>query len=198
MLSVPQFASQPSLVYLLPRVRIRERSVRTTPVLLLLLISVLPGWADAGQPRVDFASGLKADRVLVIKSERRLYLVQDNKIVASYRVELGAQPKGHKVFEGDGRTPEGLYILDRKQTASRFHRAIHISYPSAFDIAEASKYGGRPGGLLMIHGQPPNESNTSRANRPRDWTAGCIAVSNADMDEIWEATDEGTPIEIMP
>jgi murein L,D-transpeptidase YafK len=163
-----------------------------------MLIAGLPGWAHAEQPGVGAAPSGKADRVLVIKSERRLYLVRDNKIVAGYSVALGAQPVGHKVFEGDGRTPEGLYVLDRKQTASRFYRAIHISYPSGFDLAEAMKYGGRPGGLLMIHGQPSNESNGHHQYRPRDWTAGCIAVSNADMDEIWRATDEGTPIEIMP
>jgi murein L,D-transpeptidase YafK len=156
------------------------------------------GPAHAAVPGTDFARAWKADRVLVVKSERRLYLVRDYKVIGSYRVALGPQPVGHKVFEGDGRTPEGLYVLDRKQPDSRFYRAIHISYPSALDVAEARKYGGRPGGLVMIHGQPSNGLNGYHDYRPWDWTAGCIALSNAEMDEIWNATDEGTPIEILP
>jgi murein L,D-transpeptidase YafK len=163
---------------------------------LLFLGSLLP--AHATEPSIDFAQARKADRVVVVKSERRLYLVRDNKVIGSYRIALGAQPIGHKVFEGDGRTPEGLYVLDRKYPASRFYRAIHISYPSALDIAESRKYGGRPGGLILIHGQPSNGPNGYHDYRPWDWTAGCIAVSNAEMDEIWNATDEGIPIDILP
>lgn len=168
---------------------------------LLLLSLLLAGShtpAHAAEPGSGFARAWKADRVLVVKSERRLYLIRDNKVFATYRVALGPQPRGHKVFAGDGRTPEGLYVLDHKHPSSRFYRAIHVSYPSARDVAEARKYGGRPGGLVMVHGQPANGRNGHRDYRPWDWTAGCIAVSNAEMDEIWEATDEGTPIEILP
>ena len=162
-----------------------------------LLLLGLPGAAGA-QPGVDLAQSWKADRVLLIKSERRLYLVRENKVLRSYPVALGRSPIGHKVFEGDGRTPEGLYVLDRKNANSRFYRSIHISYPSARDIAEASEYGGRPGGLVMIHGQPPDGTNGYHGYRRWDWTEGCIAVSNAEIDEIWSAIDEGTPIEILP
>lgn len=170
-------------------------------VALLLLPLLIAGWlgpAHAVAPGIDSAPAWKADRVLVVKSERRLYLVRDNKVIGTYRVALGAQPVGHKVFAGDGRTPEGLYVLDHKYPASRFHRAIHISYPSALDVAEARKYGGHPGGLVMVHGQPSNGPNGHGDHRLWDWTAGCIAVGNAEMDEIWNATDEGTPIEILP
>jgi murein L,D-transpeptidase YafK len=163
---------------------------------LLFSGSLLPVYA--AERSIDFAPARKADRVLVVKSERRLYLIRDSKVIGSYRVALGAQPIGHKIFEGDGRTPEGLYVLDRKYPASRFYRAIHISYPSALDIAESRKYGGRPGGLVLIHGQPSNGPNGYHDYRPWDWTAGCIAVSNAEMDEIWNATDEGIPIDILP
>ena len=161
-----------------------------------LLLIVLPATADAGPLYGSRAGVWRADRVLVVKSERRLYLLRDNAVIGSYRVQLGASPLGHKVFEGDGRTPEGLYVLDRKNSNSRFYRSIHISYPNTYDIAEARKYGSRAGGSVMIHGQPSGGSGHD--SRPWDWTEGCIAVSNAAMDEIWNATDEGTPIEILP
>jgi murein L,D-transpeptidase YafK len=144
------------------------------------------------------ALGAIADRVLVVKSERQLYLVRDNTVIRSYRIELGRSPVGQKVFEGDGRTPEGLYVLGERNPSSRFYRSIRISYPSRYDLAEARKYGGRPGGLVMIHGQPVREHNRYNEKRMEDWTEGCIAVSDAEMDEIWAATTEGTPIEILP
>ncbi|HYN39476.1 MAG TPA: L,D-transpeptidase family protein [Rhodospirillales bacterium] len=139
-----------------------------------------------------------ADRVLVVKSERMLYLLRDDQVIASYRVALGRSPIGHKVFQGDGRTPEGLYELDRRNLGSQFYRSIRISYPSARDYAEARKYGEQPGGLVMIHGQSGNSGTGYYGSRRWDWTEGCIAVSNAEMDQIWAATDEGTPIEILP
>jgi murein L,D-transpeptidase YafK len=166
----------------------------------LLLISLLVGWSQpvaAGVAGSAHYAG-RADRVLVVKSERMLYLVRDNRVFASYRVALGRSPVGHKVFQGDGRTPEGLYILDRRNSGSRFYRSIRISYPSSRDHAEAYKYGEPPGGLVMIHGQAAESGTGYYGSRGWDWTEGCIAVSNAEMDEIWAATDEGTPIEILP
>jgi murein L,D-transpeptidase YafK len=144
---------------------------------------------------------LKADRVIVIKSERRLYLLRNGAIFATYRVALGGNPVGPKIFEGDGRTPEGTYVLDGKNEDSRFHRSIRISYPSPADRQRARKYGGPPGGDIMIHGQPEpgNKSALKRiALAPSNWTDGCIAVENSAMDEIWAAVDDGTPIEILP
>jgi murein L,D-transpeptidase YafK len=134
--------------------------------------------------------------VIVVKSERRLYLLQDGSVIRTYRVALGPNPVGHKVFQGDGRTPEGLYTLDWRNEASRFHRAIHISYPNDEDIERSIRFGGAPGGLIMIHGQP---SDGFRGSNPHyDWTEGCVALSNAEMDEVWLAVDDGTPIEILP
>ncbi|MGZ8996676.1 MAG: L,D-transpeptidase family protein [Rhodospirillales bacterium] len=144
---------------------------------------------------------VKADRVLVIKSERRLYLLREGHIFATYRVALGGNPVGPKIFEGDGRTPEGVYTLGAKNENSRFHRSIRISYPSPADRQRAWKYGGPPGGDIMIHGQPEpgNKSALKRIALARSsWTDGCIAVGNADMDQIWAAVDDGTPIEILP
>ena len=162
----------------------------------LILVNGLAA-AAAAQP-AEYASFDPVDRLIVLKSERRVYLIRNDEIVRSYPVELGRSPHGHKVFEGDGRTPEGLYVLDWKNSDSRFYRSIRISYPNEYDRAEAHKYGRRAGGLVMIHGQPSNRDVGYYNSRGWDWTEGCIAVSNADMDEIWTMTGEGTPIEIMP
>lgn len=166
----------------------------------LLSLPLFVGWPHSSIAGVADGAhhGWKADRVLVVKSERALYLVRDDHIFASYRIALGRSPIGHKVFQGDGRTPEGLYTLDRRNSGSRFYRSIRISYPSSRDFAEAYKYGDRPGGLVMIHGQASDSGTGYYGSRSWDWTEGCIAVSNAEMDEIWAATDEGTPIEILP
>lgn len=139
---------------------------------------------------------VKADKVLVVKSERRLYLLQDSHVIRTFRVALGPNPVGRKMFQGDGRTPEGLYILDWRKANSRFYRAINISYPSDADIARAASFGSNPGGQVMLHGQPRDGFN---GNNPYfDWTEGCIALSNDEMDEVWMAVDDGTPIEILP
>jgi len=170
--------------------------VRFNPRVALVLFSLGVGIGTVQPAPAAFVG--KVDRLLVVKSERRLYLITGNEVVRSYPIQLGRNPIGHKVFEGDGRTPEGLYELDDRNTGSRFYRSIRISYPNAFDREEARRYGGRPGGLVMIHGQPDYEAGTHGAARKWDWTEGCIAVSNAEMDEIWQATAAGTPIEILP
>jgi len=166
-------------------------------LLSILLLIGLNGSVSAG-PVDGTAYVENADRVLVVKSERMLYLLRDDHVIASYRVALGRSPVGHKVFQGDGRTPEGLYTLDRRNGGSRFYRSIRISYPSSRDYAEARKYGEQPGGLVMIHGQAADSGSGYYGSRKWDWTEGCIAVSNAEMDQIWASTNEGTPIEILP
>lgn len=138
----------------------------------------------------------KADRIVVKKAERRLYLMRDDAVIASYKVALGANPVGPKFFQGDSRTPEGSYVIDRRNAASRFYRALSISFPNAEDRARARRYGAPAGGLVMIHGQPNERRRGHDANS--DWTEGCIAVRNHEMDEIWAAVDVGTPIEIEP
>ncbi len=140
----------------------------------------------------------KADFVLVVKSEKRLYLKRDNKILKSYRVVFGANPIGHKLMEGDQRTPEGIYFLDYKLDKSDFYKAIHISYPNSKDIRRANELGVDPGGSIMIHGQPNDCYWSPVVTQYFNWTDGCIAVTNFEMDEIWEAVEEGTPIRIMP
>ncbi len=140
--------------------------------------------------------GVKASKIVVKKAERRLYLLQDDDVIASYRVALGPNPVGPKVFQGDGRTPEGSYVIESRNAGSRFYRALRISFPNEEDRALARRFRIPAGGLIMIHGQP----NVPRQgyNPNRDWTEGCIAVRNDEMDEIWRAVDVGTPVEIEP
>ena len=145
------------------------------------------------------ASGAeKADAVLVVKSERQLYLMKGDKVLAAYRVQLGGEPKGPKQEEGDERTPEGRYVLDHKNVNSKFYKSIHISYPNAQDRENARKRGVSPGGEIMIHGMPNGWSWAWPALQTVSWTAGCIALRDQSMDEVWAAVDVGTPIEIRP
>jgi murein L,D-transpeptidase YafK len=142
----------------------------------------------------------KADRVVVKKAERRLYLMRDGQALQSYEIALGFQPLGHKAREGDGRTPEGRYVLDRRNDRSRFYKALHISYPNPRDRLRAEHRDSSPGGMILIHGQPSGPSGgRDRPTRIEgDWTLGCIAVSNREIEEIWSLTADGTPIEILP
>jgi murein L,D-transpeptidase YafK len=143
-------------------------------------------------------SSLKADAVLVIKSERRLYLLFKSVPFASFPVTFGANPTGHKQEQGDERTPEGHYRLDYKNPNSKFYKSIHISYPNAKDRASARGRGVDPGGDIMIHGQKNGWEWASPLVQFFPWTDGCVALSNRDMDRVWIAVDPGTPIEIRP
>ena len=164
----------------------RARAVRAVTFALVLLFAASASGAD------------KADHVLVVKSESRLYLMRGEKVLAVYPVTFGAQPKGHKQQQGDERTPEGRYLLDSKNANSKFYKAIHISYPSAQDRENARKRGVSPGGDIMIHGQPNGWGWLGPALQKFSWTDGCIALRDKDMDEVWAAVDAGTPIEIRP
>ncbi len=141
---------------------------------------------------------IKADFVLVDKSEAKLFLMKDGEILKEYHIAMGASPKGHKQQEGDERTPEGQYILDYKKADSDYHKAIHISYPNEADKMRAEKEGVNAGGSIMIHGQRDGFGWLSFITQWFNWTNGCIAVTNKEMDEIWQAVDTGTPIEIRP
>lgn len=134
-----------------------------------------------------------ADEVVVDKSDREMYLLRTGRIIARIPVALGFAPEGHKLRQGDGRTPEGRYVLDWRNPQSQFYRSIHISYPSAEDRADAERRGASPGGDIFIHGTPAGPEFVSV-----DWTAGCIAVSNTAMDLIWNRVPNGTPITIRP
>lgn len=139
-----------------------------------------------------------ADNVIVRKGERRLYLMRNGNVLRSYKVSLGLRPEGHKLFEGDYRTPEGKYKLIRRNPNSEYFLSILVSYPNDADIARARSQGLKPGGAIMIHGQPNVPKKPRDYYNQVDWTEGCIAVSNSDMVEIWLMTPPDTPIEIQP
>jgi len=139
-----------------------------------------------------------ADKVLVDKSDRQLRLIKDGEAFRTFEIALGIRPVGDKQHEGDFRTPEGSYLLDTRNPNSEFFLSIHVSYPNGQDIRAARAQGLDPGGAIMIHGQPNEPSRSEAYYRTRDWTNGCIAVSNSDMIDIWLMTDNNTPIEIRP
>jgi murein L,D-transpeptidase YafK len=138
------------------------------------------------------------DRVVVYKHERKLALLSQGKELRSYKVALGGAPVGPKTQQGDHRTPEGSYLLDSRNPNSHFYKAFHISYPNSKDIAAAKKLGVSPGGDIMLHGLPKEYAWVGKAHLLHDWTDGCIAVTNEEIDEIWRLVRVGTPIEIKP
>ena len=140
----------------------------------------------------------KADRLLVVKSERKLYLLKEGEVLRSFDIALGLIPEGPKQREGDFRTPEGNYHLSGRNPKSDYFLSIQISYPDARDVARARAAAVDPGGQIMIHGRPNEPKYSESRYQTWDWTDGCIAVSNSDMVDIWLMTDEATPIEIRP
>lgn len=139
-----------------------------------------------------------ADRVVVQKGARSMQLLQNGRVLKNYRVQLGQNPVGHKQHQGDQRTPEGVYTIDFRRTESRFGLALRVSYPSAADRQYSSAHGLDPGGEIYIHGQPHGGVNPARLASGPDWTDGCVAVSNAEMREIYAMVRDGTPIDIRP
>jgi murein L,D-transpeptidase YafK len=143
-------------------------------------------------------AALLADRVVVRKSERRMYLMQGSTVLRSYRVALGLNPVGPKEQEGDSRTPEGHYQLTRRNPRSEYFLSIQVSYPNDRDLQRARRNRLTPGGAIMIHGLPNELRREPAYYEKRDWTDGCIAVSDSDMLEIWLMTPQDVPIDILP
>lgn len=158
-----------------------------------VLLAVLLVMASALSNAIE-----KADRVVVVKSSNTLSLYRGQKLIRSFPVVFGANPIGHKQQEGDERTPEGNYTLDFKKADSAFYKAIHISYPNAQDVEAARKRGVSPGGSVMIHGQKNRLGWASFISQHFNWTNGCIALTNEEMELVWQAVDAGTPIEVKP
>jgi len=139
-----------------------------------------------------------ADKILIVKSTRTMTLYSGNKVLRTYKVALGTVPVGPKRVEGDHKTPEGIYTIDAKNPQSQFHLSLHISYPDAADRERARKLGAKPGGAIMIHGLPPRFAYLGALHRKVDWTDGCEAVTNAEIEEIWKLVPVGTRVEIRP
>lgn len=142
--------------------------------------------------------GIKIEKLVVLKSERRLQAFAGGKILKTYRIALGRNPVGDKQSEGDCRTPEGRYTISAKNPNSSYHKNLGISYPNASDLVAARKLGKPAGGHIKIHGMRNGFGFLSRFHRLMDWTYGCLAVTNAEVDELYEHTPVGTPIEILP
>ncbi|MFV0303633.1 MAG: murein L,D-transpeptidase family protein [Paracoccus sp. (in: a-proteobacteria)] len=140
--------------------------------------------------------GPPVTQIVVNKGDRRMYLLSGRKVVRSYDVGLGNQPVGHKMFEGDGKTPEGVYFVNRFNPRSTYHLSVGISYPDPEDVARALTYGRQPGGDIFIHGRGP-QGNALAAKR-KDWTAGCIAVTDEEIEEIYAMLTAGVPVVIYP
>jgi murein L,D-transpeptidase YafK len=138
-------------------------------------------------------NGPEVTRVVVEKETRRMWLLHHGEVLEEYDIHLGFAPVGHKTEEGDGKTPEGTYIIDRRNPNSRFHLSLGISYPNAEDIAQAEARGVSPGGDIFIHGRPKPWRNGQD-----DWTWGCIAVTDREMEDIYAMVQNGTPITILP
>jgi murein L,D-transpeptidase YafK len=139
-----------------------------------------------------------ADRIVVHKMDRELDVLRQGQVLYRFRISLGRRPYGAKLYEGDGRTPEGTYFIDGRNPDSRFYKSLHISYPNANDIAAASFHGVSAGGAIVIHGVPPELEDLGPRQADLDWTEGCIAVTNEQMDILWSTVPDGTVIQILP
>jgi murein L,D-transpeptidase YafK len=162
----------------------------------ILLVGLLLSVCLAASARADQIAA--ADRVVVRKSEHKLYLYSGDRVLGSYQVKLGLSPVGQKEREHDFRTPEGHYRLARRNTRSDFFLSIQVSYPNEEDERRARQHRWQPGGLIMIHGLPNNLKHSPDYYASNDWTDGCIALSNSDMVEVWMRTQDNIPIDIYP
>jgi len=172
-----------------------KRVIWVSVIVLAVTIAILSFASDSAP---DLPAGSVADLVVIDKSARSLTLFRESQSLKTYQVSLGGSPVGHKRQEGDGRTPEGVYTIDFHKRDSAFHRGLHISYPSAADIRSAKARRVSPGGDIMIHGLPNGFGVVGSLHRRSDWTAGCIAVTNNEIEELWRAVPDGTPVKITP
>ena len=165
--------------------------MKTKLILITVIITFLSAVSSWANNNIEIDQVITS--IVVKKSDRKMYLFNGEKVLRRYRIGLGFSPKGDKKIEGDGKTPEGKYYIDRKNPNSQYYLSLGISYPNENDRREAAKLGKSPGGDIFIHGR-----DKSPKWWKRDWTFGCIAIRNHEMDEIYRAVDIGTPIFILP
>ena len=168
-----------------------------TPLLLAVLI-VLTITTVSSRGEKPLPEGVKADKVIVEKHARQMILLSKGRVVKTYKISLGRNPEGSKVRVGDRKTPEGVYVIDSRNPRSRYHLSLCISYPNTSDIKRAKQLGVSPGGDIMIHGIRKGFGWLGPLHRLVNWTKGCIAVTNREIEEIWRAVPNGTQIEIRP
>jgi len=171
---------------------------RTIVVLICLVGLGLGAYVCAHHNWNPLPAGITIDRILVEKSAHRLSVWKNGRKLKSYRVALGRNPVGAKQEEGDMKTPEGVYKIDSRNPQSDYHLALHVSYPSDEDTARAAERGVNAGFDIMVHGIQNGGGWIGAFHRWRDWTAGCIALTDEEIDELWRVTPDGTPIEIKP
>ena len=178
------------------------RKVMASVLIVLLMIALAFIGVDYLQIRrrvpQPVAADEQADLIRIDKAQRTLTLLRGSKVIRTYRVSLGHDPVGRKTQEGDGQTPEGQCTIDSRNSRSHFHLALHLSYPAAGDRADAQRRGVAPGGDVMIHGLPNGLGWLDGLHLQRDWTDGCIAVTNGEMDDIWAHVATGTEVKIFP
>jgi len=179
-----------------PEMRIFERRANRF-WLPALFVSLLLGF-DGRSLAQSAAPAQRADTILIVKHERKLYLLRDNSPLRSYRIALGLSPAGAKEHEWDFRTPEGSYIVDFRQEHSHYFKALHISYPSPTDLKRSSALHLPAGRDIFIHGEPNQPTKPVSYYQTRDWTNGCVALSNEDLQDVWNLTVGQTRVEIVP
>ena len=168
---------------------------RTVLVALASALLFAPAWAAGRLSRKPVE---QADRIVIVKSERTMTLLRQGKVLRTYKIALGSEPRGAKMQLGDNRTPEGEYTIDLRNAHSQFHLSLRISYPNQADRERARKLGVDPGGAIMIHGLPAAYAWLGAAHRQNDWTLGCVAVTNPEIEEVWKMVPLGTKVEIKP
>ena len=149
-------------------------------------------------PESQLTNGVVIDKLELNKSSRELHAMAKGRIIKTYAVSLGGNPIGHKQFEGDEKTPEGIYFIRAKSHHPKYHKYLWISYPNSKDVRYAEKFGRSAGGEVLIHGLNKKYSFMGKFHRWYDWTKGCIAITNSEMDELFDAVKTGTTIEIKP
>ncbi|HEV8581089.1 MAG TPA: L,D-transpeptidase family protein [Thermoanaerobaculia bacterium] len=160
----------------------------------VLVAALLTGFATLS----GIADTKKADRIVIAKAARKLHLYREDRLLKTYRIALGGQPVGPKRCQGDNRTPEGQYRITGRNPNSRYHRSLRVSYPNAEDRRIAQDLGCNPGGDIMIHGLPNGYGWMGKLHTQYDWTLGCIAVTDEEIEEVWALVPDGTPVEIKP
>src|SRR5580658_6201603 len=187
----------PTRTNLRPSVRARQEyaagQLQLLGFALLLLFSIAEQC-----PARSITPALRADSILIVKHERKLYLMRDNQPLRSYRIALGLSPTGAKEHRWDFRTPEGHYVIDFRQQHSHYFKALHISYPSSEDLKRSAALHLPAGGDIFIHGEPNRPTKPDSYYRTRDWTNGCVALSDEDLQELWQLTMGKTRVEIVP